>query len=121
MHNRTFQNYLFGLALSVALTFCAFGRVEWHIIGGHEFPPHELVVPAITVLALLQLGVQRVLFLHVGKEPRPMWNLVALAFAGVVVAILIGGTLWIMNNLAPHSASSGEPFIEGVITPQSEN
>jgi cytochrome o ubiquinol oxidase operon protein cyoD len=50
-------------------------------------------------LAVGQLLVQLGLFLHMGSEPKPRWNLMATLFSLMVVIIVVGGSLWIMNNL----------------------
>jgi len=70
------------------------------------------------VLALVQLVVQLVLFLHVGQEEKPRFNLLALSFGLITVVILVGGTLWIMQNLM-HMQHVAAPniFEEENITP----
>jgi cytochrome o ubiquinol oxidase subunit IV len=65
-------------------------------------------LPILVTLAILQLVVQLMLFLHLGDEPKPRWNLLAFLFAVLVVAIVVGGTLWIMYELShpPGDAST---------------
>ncbi|HEV8677371.1 MAG TPA: cytochrome C oxidase subunit IV family protein [Candidatus Paceibacterota bacterium] len=121
MDHRLLQNYVFGFAVSVALTFIAFGLTQWHLMSTHEFPPHSFLVPALTALALIQLLVQLVLFLHVGREEKPRLNLLMLLCAGVVVSILVGGTLWIMHNLSHMQGQPSVPFIGNDVTPQAED
>ncbi|MEK7612778.1 MAG: cytochrome C oxidase subunit IV family protein [Patescibacteria group bacterium] len=93
------RTYITGFGASVLLTAAAFALVFQHTASGHVFPPHELAVSMLVVLALLQLVVQLVCFLHVGRERGPYWHSAALAFALIIVCILVGGTLWIMSNL----------------------
>lgn len=50
-------------------------------------------------LAILQVAVQLVFFFQVGNESKPRWNLMTLLFTLMVVVIIIGGSMWIMNNL----------------------
>jgi cytochrome o ubiquinol oxidase operon protein cyoD len=38
-------------------------------------------------------------FLHIDLKSTPRDNLLALAFAAVLICIMIGGTLWIMLDL----------------------
>lgn len=90
---------MIGFGLSIILTIIAFGLVWEHIQTDHDFPSHELLLPVLIVLALIQFFVQVVLFLHVGSEEKPRYNLLALLFAILVVVIVVGGTLWIMGNL----------------------
>lgn len=96
---KNIRTYILGLALSLTLTIAAFGLVEFHLGSAHEFPSHLASVAILTALALIQLLVQLALFLHVGREEKPRFNLMALSFALITVVILVGGTLWIMQNL----------------------
>jgi cytochrome o ubiquinol oxidase operon protein cyoD len=100
---KTIYTYLFGFVLSLALTVIAFALVAAHVGSGHEFISHERMIWVLSTLAVIQLTAQLMLFLHVGEEEKPHVNLMALAFAFVTVGILVGGTLWIMHNLA-HGA-----------------
>jgi cytochrome o ubiquinol oxidase operon protein cyoD len=100
--------YTSGFVASIALTAVAFGLNEIHERSGHVFPTHELLVPILIALALAQLLVQLVCFLHLGQEAKPRWNLFALAFAVLIVTIVVGGTLWIMHNLAQGHTSAME-------------
>ena len=60
------------------------------------------MITAIIFLAVVQLVVQLVFFLHLGRERQPRWNLLAFAFMAIVLLILVLGSLWIMNNLNYH-------------------
>ncbi|HVU80057.1 MAG TPA: cytochrome o ubiquinol oxidase subunit IV [Candidatus Paceibacterota bacterium] len=117
----TLKTYVIGFGLSVAATLFAFGLVERHTLSGHAVAPQAWLVPLLVLLAVAQLATQLICFLHVGKEERPRWNLMALLFALLIVAILVGGTLWIMNNL-DHMLGMGHgiPF-SGEVTPQTED
>jgi cytochrome o ubiquinol oxidase operon protein cyoD len=88
-----FQSYVVGFILSLVLTFFAYNAVV-----SHWFTGTALIV-FIVLLALVQLGVQLVFFLHLNRESNPRWNLLAFSFAVVVVLILVLGSLWIMNHL----------------------
>jgi cytochrome o ubiquinol oxidase operon protein cyoD len=65
----------------------------------HHLLPLNLTIIAVVILAVMQLLVQLVFFLHLGGESKPRWNLMAFMFTLLVVAILVAGTLWIMYNL----------------------
>lgn len=111
----TFKNYTIGFALSLLLTLGSFALVQMHALSHHQFPSHELLTMAIAALAIIQLAVQMVFFLHLGKESKAR-DLVMLAFAAAIVALVVGGTLWIMANLQ-HGMQT--PF-EGPVAPQNE-
>jgi cytochrome o ubiquinol oxidase operon protein cyoD len=89
----TFGTYLAGFGLSILLTLVAFELVTKHIMNGTG------LVVVIIGLALVQFWVQLFFFLHLGREARPRWKLLVLAFMMLVVLILVIGSLWIMGNL----------------------
>ncbi len=86
-------NYIVGFLLSIVLTLLAYFAVvnEWFSTRGVLF--------FIVTLALVQFAVQLFFFLHLGQEGRPRWRLAMLGFMVVIVAILVFGSLWIMDNL----------------------
>jgi cytochrome o ubiquinol oxidase operon protein cyoD len=51
------------------------------------------------VLAIAQIGVHLVLFLHITSGPDSTNNILALAFGILIVFLIIAGSLWIMGNL----------------------
>jgi cytochrome o ubiquinol oxidase subunit IV len=114
----TLTSYVTGYALSLVLTLGMFGLVALHFATGHRFPTHEFLYIALVVSALLQLFVQLYFFFHLGRGSSRSWNIAAMCFAGIVVCILVGGTLWIMYNLQAGSLQS--MFQNGIITPQNE-
>ncbi|TSC68103.1 MAG: cytochrome o ubiquinol oxidase operon protein cyoD [Parcubacteria group bacterium Gr01-1014_56] len=109
----TLTKYTLGFGLSVLLTLAAFFIVWREVLFSRE-----VLISVLITLALAQLLVQLILFLHVGSESKPMWNLAALVFALIIVAILVGGTLWIMYNLE-HGQMQTQPdmFAEENIFP----
>jgi cytochrome o ubiquinol oxidase subunit IV len=51
------------------------------------------------VLAIAQMGVHLVFFLHITIGPDNTNNVLALAFGVLIVIIVAAGSLWIMTNL----------------------
>jgi cytochrome o ubiquinol oxidase subunit IV len=51
------------------------------------------------VLAIAQMGVHLVFFLHITTGPDNTNNILALAFGVLIVLLLIVGSLWIMDHL----------------------
>jgi cytochrome o ubiquinol oxidase operon protein cyoD len=100
------RTYVTGFALSVILTLMAFILVKVHVDHHHGYPSDSFMMAALPGLALVQLFVQLVFFLHVGRESKPRWNAWALSFAITVVVIVVGGSLWIMSNLNYRMMSS---------------
>ncbi len=100
------RTYVSGFILSIILTLTAFAFVYLHVHSEHGTFSHHLLIPLIVVLAVAQLFVQLRFFLHVGRESKPRWNLMALIFAVIVVLIVVIGSLWIMSNLNYRMMSS---------------
>ena len=88
------RSYTAGFILSLALTLGAY------ILASHQLASGWGLIYALAALAVTQLFVQLVFFLHLGRESKPRWNLVVFAFALMVVVILVFGSLWIMKNLS---------------------
>lgn len=82
-----------GLGFSIVLTVAAFWAVGTHLIWGPAVPV------AIIVLAIAQMGVHLVFFLHVTTGPDNTNNVLALAFGILVVFLIVAGSIWIMNHL----------------------
>lgn len=92
------KTYATGFALSIILTLAAYTLVAKGITSGWA------LVFILAALAISQLLVQLVFFLHLGRESKPRWNLTVMAFAAMVVIILVFGSLWIMKNLQYNHA-----------------
>jgi cytochrome o ubiquinol oxidase operon protein cyoD len=92
----TMKDYAVGFILSVILTAAAFGVVMTHAL------PPQATVYTIAGLAAVQVVVHLMCFLHLNTSSAQRWNVTAMAFAVVVVVILIIGSLWIMHNMATN-------------------
>ncbi|MDJ0512233.1 MAG: cytochrome o ubiquinol oxidase subunit IV [Methyloceanibacter sp.] len=90
---RTLKPYLVGLALAVILTAIPFGLVATGAL------PRQTTLIIIAVFAVAQIIVHLTFFLHIDFKTTPRENLVALAFALVLIFIMVGGSLWIMFDL----------------------
>ena len=85
--------YLLGFVLALVLTGIPFGLVVAGLL-----PPFTTLV-IIAVLAVVQVLVHLRFFLHIDLQTTPRENLLALAFAAVLIFLMVGGTLWIMLDL----------------------
>jgi cytochrome o ubiquinol oxidase operon protein cyoD len=59
------------------------------------------------VLAVAQMGVHLVFFLHITTGPDNSNNVLALAFGVLIVALIIVGSMWIMTNMNHNMAPMG--------------
>jgi cytochrome o ubiquinol oxidase subunit IV len=90
---RTVRPYLIGIVLAFVLTAIPFGIVATGAL------PRDSALIAIVVAAVAQILVHLRFFLHIDFESTPRENLIALAFAAVLIFIMVGGSLWIMFDL----------------------
>ncbi len=79
--------------MSILFTLAAYAAVVEHLLYGWG------LVAAILVLAVAQLIVQMVFFLHISVESEQRWKLGAFLFIIVLVLIIVIASLWIMNHL----------------------
>jgi len=97
--SKAFKAYVTGFLLSLITTLIAWGIVNGHITNGHHLYSHLFISILVLSSAILQLVVQLIFFLHLGREKKPRWNLQALLAAIGIIIILVVGSIWIMNNL----------------------
>jgi len=116
----SFRMYLAGYGLSLGLTGTAFWLVHKHLLSHHTTPSDNVVLAALAALAITQLFVQLVFFLHLDRESKPRWNNVVLAFAATVVVILVVGSIWIMTNLNYHHEGYGHTHDGHALTSPSQ-
>ena len=86
-------SYSIGLVLAIGLTAAAFWAVHTKLIYGPGIPF------ALVALAVAQMGVHLVFFLHITTDPDNTNNVLALAFGILIACIIIFGSLWIMHHL----------------------
>ncbi|MFG0833670.1 cytochrome o ubiquinol oxidase subunit IV [Aeromonas bivalvium] len=87
------KSYLIGFVLSVILTAIPF----WLVMEGTA--SHGVILGAVVATAVVQIFVHLAYFLHMNTSSEERWNLVALVFTVLIIAIVVGGSLWIMYNL----------------------
>lgn len=88
----TIAKYTIGFVLSLILTGIAYVLVV-------QSSSNPWLLPALGVLALVQMIVQLVFFLHLGDEAKPRYKTISFVFMGGIMFIIVAGSLWIMANL----------------------
>jgi cytochrome o ubiquinol oxidase operon protein cyoD len=89
----TRRSYLIGLSYAVALTLASFWASSTDLV----YPPGVPIL--LGVLAIAQMGVHLVFFLHISSAPDQTNNILALAFGVFVVGLLVFGSMIIMAHL----------------------
>jgi len=90
---RTAKPYVIGIVLALILTAIPFGLVYAGAL------PRQTMLIVIAIFAVIQILVHLRYFLHIDFKSTPRENLIALAFAVVLIFIMVGGSLWIMFDL----------------------
>jgi cytochrome o ubiquinol oxidase subunit IV len=96
------KSYLVGLGLATLLTVMSFFISGTTLVWGPSIPV------ALAVLAIAQMGIHLVFFLHITTGRENVNNVMALAFGVLIVLLLLVGSLWIMGNLNRNMASTAE-------------
>jgi cytochrome o ubiquinol oxidase operon protein cyoD len=89
----TLKTYVTGFVASLVLTLGAYFAVVYSLLSGNA------LIVLVLVLAVVQLLVQLVFFLHLLEGEDRRWNMVVLASTLTIVLILVVGSIWIMNHL----------------------
>lgn len=96
------RNANLGLFFSVILTVAAFVLAGTDLIYGPAIPV------ALLVLAIAQMGVHLVFFLHITTGPDNTNNVLALAYGVLIVFLIVVGSIWIMNNMQTNMMPMNE-------------
>lgn len=92
-NHATRQSYLIGLFFAAILTLASFWVSSTHLI----YAPGVPVL--LGVLAIAQMGIHVVFFMHISSAPDQTNNLLALFFGVFAVGLVIFGSMIIMANL----------------------
>jgi cytochrome o ubiquinol oxidase operon protein cyoD len=87
------QSYVIGFGFAIVLTLASFGAAVTHWVWAPGLPV------LLAVLAIAQMGVHLVFFLHVSSSPDSVNTVLALAFGIFVVGLVVFGSMIIMANL----------------------
>jgi cytochrome o ubiquinol oxidase operon protein cyoD len=94
--------YVIGLGLATLLTIVSF------FVAGTSLVWQPSIPVALAVLAIAQIGVHLVFFLHITTGPDNTNNVLALAFGVLIVLLVMGGSLWIMSRMNQNMAPMPE-------------
>jgi cytochrome o ubiquinol oxidase operon protein cyoD len=95
-------SYVVGLGLALLLTGVSFWVASTSAIWGPG------VAMGLVVLAIAQMGVHLVFFLHITSGPDNTNNVLALAFGVLIVFLVMVGTIWIMAHMNNNMGVSPE-------------
>lgn len=97
----TLRDYLIGFALSVVLTAVPF----WLVMGG-VLESKLVTALLVMALAMVQIVVHVIYFLHMTSRAEEGWSLMSLIFTAVIIVITLAGSLWVMHHLNTNTMPS---------------
>ncbi|CAK9891216.1 cytochrome o ubiquinol oxidase subunit IV [Pseudomonas sp. NPDC087612] len=87
------KSYVIGFILSVILTAIPFGLVMFPSM------PKDITIMVVVALAVIQVVVHLVYFLHMDRSAEQRSNVSTFMFTVMVIALLVGLSLWIMFSI----------------------
>jgi cytochrome o ubiquinol oxidase subunit IV len=96
---REVGGYLLGLAFAVILTIASFWVGRTTLVYGPS------LAVGLLVLAVAQMGVHLIFFLHITTDPDNTNNVLALAFGVLMVCLVVFGSIWVMTHLNQNMTS----------------
>jgi len=95
----TLKPYIIGFISSLVLTFAAWWLIWEQVHSGHRAFTYPFLAAAVLVLAMVQLCVQLLFFMHLGAEKGPRWKLGVFVSTFGIILIIVVGAIWIMGHL----------------------
>jgi cytochrome o ubiquinol oxidase subunit IV len=90
---REVGGYVTGFGIAIALTLASFWVTRTDFIYG------PALAVALLVLAVAQMGIHLVFFLHITTDPDNTNNVMALAFGVLIVCLVVFGSIWVMTHM----------------------
>ena len=98
----SFWTYTAGLGFALLLTAASFIVAQTNLLWAPG------VAAGLAVLAVAQMGVHLVFFLHIGTDSEGANNVLALVFGVFIVALVVVGSLWIMDHMNENMMSPSQ-------------
>lgn len=94
--------YVAGYGLCIIQTAVAFA------VASTSYMTHDSNLAAIACLAIGQMLVQLIFFVHLSTTPDAGANTAALAYAAMVIGLVVVGSMWIMAHLNTNMMPAAE-------------
>ncbi|MBC3916375.1 cytochrome o ubiquinol oxidase subunit IV [Undibacterium sp. CY18W] len=113
------KSYATGFFLAVVLT-----AIPFWLVMGKVMNKSSTTGIVLLVFAAIQIVVHMVYFLHMNSKSEGGWTMLALLFTGMLVFIMMSGSLWVMyhlnHNMMPGMMHESETKPESInATPMS--
>jgi cytochrome o ubiquinol oxidase operon protein cyoD len=96
----TTKSYIVGFLLSLIFTVIPYYLVVQHVVSGN------LLVTVILGFAFLQMAIQIFFFLHLGRGPKPLYNVGFFVATFGAILVVVVGSVFIMSHLHANMAAS---------------
>jgi cytochrome o ubiquinol oxidase operon protein cyoD len=90
----TLKGYLTGFVLAVILT-----AIPFLLVMKPVFAQSSVTAMVILAIAVVQIVVHMIYFLHMNTKSEGGWTMLALIFTLVLVVITLSGSMWVMYHL----------------------
>lgn len=92
-HLGSTTSYVIGFILSLVFTIIPYYMVTNHLATG------SALVITVLCFAVVQMLIQIFFFLHLGRGPKPFYNVVFFVATAAFITVVVGASILIMNNL----------------------
>lgn len=89
----TMNSYIIGFLLSLLFT-----AIPYYLVVNKSITGNTLV-STILGIAVLQMAIQVYFFLHLGRGPKPLYNMIFFVGTIGLILVVVLGSVFIMNNL----------------------
>jgi len=93
-YHASIKGYVTGFVLSILLTAIPFWLVMAKVL-----PTPGMTAFVIMAFAAVQIVVHMIYFLHMNTRVEGGWSMMALLFTGILVVIMLAGSIWVLYNL----------------------
>jgi len=100
------RGYLVGYVAAAVLTIASFLAAETSALTPSS------VTAAVAVLAIAQMLVHLIFFLHISTSPNQRTNILAFAVTAIIVSMVVAGSLWIMSHLDSNMMPNGQATMQ---------
>ena len=90
----TRKDYVIGFVLAVILT-----AIPFWLVMADVFADTRITAGIVMALALVQIVVHMIYFLHMNTKSEGGWTLMALIFTIIIVVIALAGSMWVMYHM----------------------
>lgn len=94
------HSYVIGFVLSLIFTI-----IPYYLVTEKVLDPNPLLY-TILIIGLLQMFVQIFFFLHLGRGPKPLYNVIFFGATAGLIVLVVGASIFIMDNLYKNMSPS---------------